>query len=71
MKYIVLHEGNIIERGNHSDLIKLNGHYKQLIDLQKIFNIRNCYKDIFLRVTLLFFHIVKILTPQNESYLMK
>ena len=33
---LVLHEGNIIERGNHSDLIKLNGHYKQLIDLQNI-----------------------------------
>lgn len=35
-KILVLHEGNIIERGNHSDLIKLNGHYKQLIDLQNI-----------------------------------
>ncbi|MAO71451.1 MAG: antibiotic ABC transporter ATP-binding protein [Flavobacteriales bacterium] len=33
---IVLNEGNIIERGSHSDLIKLNGHYKQLIDLQTI-----------------------------------
>ena len=33
---LVLHEGNIIERGNHTDLIKLNGHYKKLIDLQNI-----------------------------------
>ena len=33
---IVLHEGNIVERGSHSNLIKLNGHYKKLIDLQKI-----------------------------------
>ena len=33
---IVLHEGNIVERGNHFNLIKLNGHYKKLIDLQKI-----------------------------------
>ena len=33
---IVLQEGNIVERGSHSNLIKLNGHYKKLIDLQKI-----------------------------------
>ena len=33
---IVLNEGNIVEKGNHSGLIKLNGHYKQLIDLQNI-----------------------------------
>ena len=33
---LVLHEGNVVERGNHSNLIKLNGHYKKLIDLQNI-----------------------------------
>ena len=31
-----LQEGNIVERGSHSNLIKLNGLYKKLIDLQKI-----------------------------------
>ena len=31
---IVLNKGKVAERGNHSELIKLNGHYKELIDLQ-------------------------------------
>lgn len=33
---IVLHKGRIVERGNHTELVKLEGHYKQLIDLQNI-----------------------------------
>jgi subfamily B ATP-binding cassette protein MsbA len=31
---IVLHQGEIIERGNHEQLMQLNGHYKKLVDLQ-------------------------------------
>lgn len=30
----VLHEGEIVERGNHDELIKLNGQYKRLVDMQ-------------------------------------
>lgn len=30
----VMHNGEIVERGKHSDLIKLNGNYKKLHDLQ-------------------------------------
>lgn len=30
----VLHEGEIVERGNHESLLKLNGYYKRLHDLQ-------------------------------------
>lgn len=30
----VLHEGEIVERGKHEDLLSLNGHYKKLYDLQ-------------------------------------
>ena len=33
---IVLHKGSIVERGNHTELVSLAGHYKQLIDLQNI-----------------------------------
>jgi len=30
----VLHQGEIVERGKHKDLIQLNGNYKKLHDLQ-------------------------------------
>lgn len=30
----VLHEGEIVERGVHDELIRLNGHYKKLVDMQ-------------------------------------
>jgi subfamily B ATP-binding cassette protein MsbA len=30
----VLHEGRIVERGKHEDLMQLNGHYKKLVDMQ-------------------------------------
>jgi ABC-type multidrug transport system fused ATPase/permease subunit len=32
---IVLDAGKVIERGNHDELLALNGHYKQLWDLQR------------------------------------
>ena len=35
-KIIVLNNGEIIEQGNHEDLIKLNGYYKKLYDLQSM-----------------------------------
>ncbi|HOK51861.1 MAG TPA: ABC transporter ATP-binding protein, partial [Bacteroidales bacterium] len=31
---VVLHEGTIVERGRHDELLALNGHYKRLYDLQ-------------------------------------
>ncbi len=31
----VMHEGEIVERGTHDQLIALNGHYKRLVDMQK------------------------------------
>jgi ABC-type multidrug transport system fused ATPase/permease subunit len=31
---IVMHQGEIIERGNHSELLALNGTYKKLCDMQ-------------------------------------
>jgi len=31
---IVLHEGEIVERGKHKELIKIKGYYKRLVDLQ-------------------------------------
>jgi ATP-binding cassette, subfamily B, bacterial MsbA len=38
IKYVdeicVLHEGRIVERGKHEDLLALNGYYKKLYDLQ-------------------------------------
>ncbi len=30
----VLHEGKIVERGKHDELLKLNGYYKKLVDMQ-------------------------------------
>ncbi|MBT7726296.1 MAG: ATP-binding cassette domain-containing protein, partial [Flavobacteriales bacterium] len=33
---IVLSEGKIVERGNHSELVEKGGHYKTLINLQNI-----------------------------------
>ncbi len=33
---IVLNNGRIIERGNHNDLLKLNGYYKKIYDIQSI-----------------------------------
>ncbi len=31
----VMHEGHIVERGTHDELIALDGHYKKLVDMQK------------------------------------
>ena len=33
-KIIVLDSGKIIEKGTHQELMKKNGHYKKLSDLQ-------------------------------------
>ena len=32
----VLYEGAIVERGNHEELIELNGYYKRLHDMQQL-----------------------------------
>lgn len=33
---IVMHKGEIVERGNHEALIEKNGYYKRLVDLQEV-----------------------------------
>jgi subfamily B ATP-binding cassette protein MsbA len=33
---LVMQEGRIVERGNHESLIKQNGYYKKLVDLQEL-----------------------------------
>ena len=33
-KILVMNEGEIIEQGNHQELLNLNGKYKQIYDLQ-------------------------------------
>ena len=33
---IVMHEGQIVERGRHDELIALNGYYKKLNDMQAL-----------------------------------
>lgn len=32
----VMHEGKIVEQGTHDELLKLNGYYKHLVDMQSI-----------------------------------
>ncbi len=32
----VMHEGRIVERGTHDELIALNGHYKRLVEMQNL-----------------------------------
>jgi len=32
----VMHEGEIVERGTHAQLIELNGHYKRLVEMQQV-----------------------------------
>jgi ATP-binding cassette subfamily B protein len=33
-KIIVMEKGEIVEMGNHQELLRLNGHYKRLFELQ-------------------------------------
>jgi ATP-binding cassette subfamily B protein/subfamily B ATP-binding cassette protein MsbA len=30
----VMHEGRVVERGTHDELLALNGYYKRLVDMQ-------------------------------------
>lgn len=32
----VMHEGKIVERGTHDELIALNGHYRRLVEMQNL-----------------------------------
>ena len=32
----VIHEGRIVERGTHEDLLNIEGYYKKLHDMQKV-----------------------------------
>lgn len=32
----VMHDGKIVERGTHDELIALNGHYRKLVDMQQV-----------------------------------
>jgi subfamily B ATP-binding cassette protein MsbA len=33
---IVLQKGNIVERGNHDELLAQNGYYRKLIEMQEV-----------------------------------
>ena len=35
-RIIVMHEGHIVERGKHEELLALNGYYKKLTDMQSL-----------------------------------
>ena len=32
----VMHNGRIIERGTHEELLSINGHYRRLVDMQSV-----------------------------------
>ena len=35
-RIIVMHEGKIVERGKHEELLALKGYYKKLTDMQSL-----------------------------------